>query len=899
MDDATLSMALFEAAQRLQRLGGPHAQTAHSIAQLSDALKALRLNIPATHAVDGAYDTFDPDLQPDLGRHATMVEDPALLAAALAARPDGDTVHVAGHDLPPPNPQINRLEPGVELGRGGMGRIVEAFDPLLQRRVAVKFLLEPQKVTPRRLSRFIAEAQITAQLDHPNIVPIHEFGLSEAGDVYLIMKRVRGRSLHELVLALRLGDKQTRAEWDRHKLLRAFWYICQALAYAHGRGVLHRDLKPDNIMLGDFGEVYVMDWGVAKVMGQPELLPELSAAIAPSFTPSAQAQSSRHSLHTQSTQHSQIRRIGGPSTLDGASIGTPGYMSPEQTEGHFEQLTPASDIWSLGAILYELLTLLPAFDAPSAMEVIIKAASYTTPPDPSAVALADPIPQELAQICTKALAHAPADRYRDALALAQAIESFLDGSNRRAAAEQQLEAALRRWVDFHALDRAHLRAQAAADTLRGFFAPHTSREEKAPLLALQDQLDDLNLQRARAQQDTINACERALSQDPNHIPSRKLLTEVYWHRLHTAEATRDRAAAHLHAGRIALYGAYSDRMLLEGTGRLSLATSPAGAAVMCQRIRRQGLTWTLEPGEALGVTPLSRVPLPMGAYLLTITHPADGAVTCYPIHITRTHHWDAGTLPLLTAAEVGEGFVYVPEGPYLRGGDPAAIGALPADTHHLAGFLISARPVSVSEYLAFLNDVAASEGFEAAWARAPRHTPAGGQRWPLPADGAPISVPRVDDDGDLWDPTWPITSISWNDALTFCRWRSARDGVPYTLPTEDQWEKAARGVDGRAFPWGDRFDATLCKMRLSRAGRPTPEPIAAFPTDRSPYGVLDMAGSTRDWCVDPSFNGDPDRRTLRGGSWLDEPYQCRLASRIGMPPWLVSPDIGFRLVKKR
>jgi serine/threonine-protein kinase len=930
MDDATLSRALLEAAQRLQALGAGHDETARALAHLSDALNALRLHIPATFAADDldaspapatnpplapsrppsapasaasgdgedTFDTFDPDApdaSPDASpdaldqrRPATLVEDPALLQAALGARPPPGVTPVGKPvappaqqlqpPLPPHSPQISRLEPGSELGRGGMGRVVEAFDPLLQRRVAVKFLLDPQRVTPRRMSRFVAEAQITAQLDHPNIVPVHEFGMSPTGDVYLIMKRVRGRSLRDVLLALRVGDQRARAQWDRYKLLRAFWHVCQALAYAHGRGVLHRDLKPDNIMLGDFGEVYVMDWGVARLIGQPELLPELSAPY--------------------TTQHSQIRRVTGPSTLDGASIGTPGYMSPEQIEGLLDQLTPASDIWSMGAILYELLTLRPAFDAPTALEILVRSASYATPPDPAAAASAsDPVPAELSRICAKALARAPADRYPDATALGAAVAAFLDGTDRRAAAERELEAALRRRLDLDAAEHAILEVQAAADALTGFFPPHASLADKAPLRALQDQLDNLRLARARALQDTLNACERALSQDPDHAPSRKLLTDLYWRRLYDAEAAYDRASASLHASRIALYGTLSDRLLLEGSGHLSLDTTPPRAHVTGQRVRRQGLLWSLDEPQVLGPTPLRRVPLPMGAYLLTITHPADGSVTRYPIHITRTHHWDAGAVPLLTAAEVGPGFVYIPPGPCALGGDPAAVNALPATDADLPGFLIAARPVSVAEYLGFLNDLLTTQGVEAAYARAPRHTPTGGQRWPLPPEGAPLSLPRVDDDGDLWDPALPITSISWNDALAFCRWASARDATRYNLPTEAQWEKASRGVDRRIFPWGDRFDPTLCKMRLSRPGRPQLEPIAAFPTDCSPYGVLDVAGSARDWCADLAFNGDPDRRPTRGGAWLDEPHLCRLAARQGFPSAFVSIDIGFRLAK--
>ena len=162
---------------------------------------------------------------------------------------------------------LGRFQLHAELGRGGMGRVLEARDPELRRSVAVKVIIDPSRVTEAQLARFVAEAQITSQLEHPNIVPVYDMGATSTGEVYFVMKKVEGRSLRQVLTALRDGDEATTAEFPRTKLLHAFIQVCNAVAYAHDRGVLHRDLKPDNVMLGPFGEVLLMDWGLARLVG--------------------------------------------------------------------------------------------------------------------------------------------------------------------------------------------------------------------------------------------------------------------------------------------------------------------------------------------------------------------------------------------------------------------------------------------------------------------------------------------------------------------------------------------------------------------------------------------------------------------------------------------------------
>jgi hypothetical protein len=153
---------------------------------------------------------------------------------------------------------------GNEIARGGMGAVLRAIDGDIRREVAVKFLLD--QADRQKKLRFVEEAQITGQLEHPNIVPIHELGVDAQGQLFFTMKLVQGRSLAEVLDQLRQNPKTAEKEYPLSRLLNVFVNVCHALAYAHARGVVHRDLKPANLMLGDFGEVYVMDWGLAKVL---------------------------------------------------------------------------------------------------------------------------------------------------------------------------------------------------------------------------------------------------------------------------------------------------------------------------------------------------------------------------------------------------------------------------------------------------------------------------------------------------------------------------------------------------------------------------------------------------------------------------------------------------------
>jgi len=316
-----------------------------------------------------------------------------------------------------PGGRLARYVLREELARGAMGRIVRAWDEELRREVALKVQAGPGGDT-RLQRRFLEEAQITAQLDHPGIVPVHELGLLANGRPFFAMQLVRGRDLGQILAAVRDG----RDGWTRTRVLGVLLRVCEAMAFAHDRGVVHRDLKPGNVMVGRFGEAFVMDWGLAH------------AAAA---TPVADAE-------PVATLRGEIAHEDGDSPLltrDGDVVGTPAYMAPEQAAGGDAAQRPAVDVYALGAILYHLLCGAMPYAATTRTADDVLAALRAGPPAP----LRDDVPPELRAICERAMARAPGDRYASMAELADDVRAFLEVRTVRAYATGPF-AELHKWV---------------------------------------------------------------------------------------------------------------------------------------------------------------------------------------------------------------------------------------------------------------------------------------------------------------------------------------------------------------------------------------------------------------------------------------------------------------------
>jgi serine/threonine protein kinase len=313
-----------------------------------------------------------------------------------------------------------------------MGQIYFGEDPQLKREVAVKVSsLSDGGEDPR----FTKEAEVLAQLAHPNVVPIHSIGVDKQGRPYYAMKLVKGRTLQAVLNALRDRDAAALKDYPLATLLTIFRKVCDAMAFAHSKRILHRDLKPENIMVGEYGEVLVMDWGLAKVLGGSG--GEVTGGDASVDVPGRQGHAFASASRVNDSGDFGM-------TMEGEVMGTPQYMSPEQAEGMVAELDERSDIYSLGGVLYAILTLRPPIDGKTLNEVLTKVKNGQISPmitkrgGKGAIEVGTPaaiggeVPEALRAVTLKAMARDRAKRYSSVEEFAADLESYQNGFATRA-----------------------------------------------------------------------------------------------------------------------------------------------------------------------------------------------------------------------------------------------------------------------------------------------------------------------------------------------------------------------------------------------------------------------------------------------------------------------------------
>jgi serine/threonine-protein kinase len=801
-------------------------------------------------------------------------------------------------------PPRERYREGNLIGKGGAGEVRRSLDRALGRVVAVKTLRPELAKDAGMVVRFMHEAQVVAQLEHPAIVPVHDLGRLPDGRWFLTMKEIQGRTLRELITGLhsarQLGSfVPTSDGWTLRRLIEVFRTVCEAIAFAHSKGVLHRDLKPDNVMVGDYGEVYVVDWGLSRLLNTPSEDEDEHPAGSPR------------------------RREG--QTRHGVVVGTPAYMPPEQARGDRDRMGPWSDVWALGALLYAISYGRPPYRG-SAEQVL-----QLVQAGPPAPVEGMHVPEAIVDVWRRCMCMNPEDRYREARQVAEDIDAWLEGSRAREKALVLVDAA-RALVPklketLTRTTRSREKARAAVVALR----PSDSLDAKESAWALEDEAETVQEELEDLYLEISTKARLALAQVADLAEARSMLADVYRAQAETAETQGDRKASREYRALLQDYddGRHAD--YLKAEGELSLDTEPRGARVRIFRYEQKARRLVPKKCATTGPTPVRDLRLPVGSYILEIQQDDDSPRVRYPVRIGRGEPWKAVApggkdlhrvlLPpkqkLLPIERL------VPAGWFISGGDSEAMGGLPRQRLWLDDFTIAHRPVSHREYLSFLNDLH-DQGRQAEAERRQPRLP-GRHREELvkiyreETDGRFILTDRV---GELRiDAESPVIGVTWYDANAFCRWLTQRTGLLWRLPGELEREKAARGVDGRAFPWGDLSDPAFHCMQDSALGVPGPPPPGEFDIDKSPYGVLGLAGGVTEWCADlyrptgPDRKGStavppepPDaaateprdhapRRVIRGGAWNLPARAGRAASRSASPPDRRSDNLGFRVCR--
>lgn len=768
------------------------------------------------------------------------------------APPDADT------PLFPP-----RYRPIRFIASGGQGRVWLVRDTELERDLALKVLHRCSESTAQSAAaRFQREAKLTARLQHPGIVPIHDAGRLSDGRPWYTMRPVKGRSLTQVLDDLR--REPHRSQWSPSRLLEAIRTVATTAGYAHSQGVVHGDLTPNNIMLGDYGEVLLIDWGLARVFIEPD------------------------SLNTQPRG------------------GTPGFMAPESAKS---TLDATADVYSLGVILRRLTAALGS--SPELREHVPSASM-----------------NELESICVKATNREPAERYADGRALGEALRQWQEGAKGRLKAQERLTQArhLRDRVEAYWAQAASLRALADSE-LRELGL----RDELTKKYRAWDYLDDAERIEGEAMR-AERACRELISVARSQAPQWDEPTEAYAALLESqirrAETLGDGRTVAALEPELRAVGSPAVVAYLNSASTITLITEPAGAHVVANRIAPRRRRLVPVESWSLGTTPLLQVSVPSGVYVLEVEHP-DYEVVRYPVRVSRASEWtgcppgsdEPAPIRLYRKGTTRADERRVPRGWFESGGDAAAVESLAQRRLWVDDFWMQAQAVTHRNYLRFVNDISRTTLLGEILSLIPR---------------APDSLPALE--GSLYqrgpDGAWrlstesivgrlsidsPVVLIDSHAAHAYAKWLSGATGKKYRLPHDQEWEKAARGVDGRHFPYGDHVDPEWsCHVHSFGEGeKPRPVNVSEFGDDVSPYGVFGLSGNTRALCANPYSHGGPrhgtrvssegeletgtvaDLLVVRGGAWVSGPQLCRSAGRFATRPSSRALSVGFRLVRCR
>ncbi|MEA4861944.1 MAG: bifunctional serine/threonine-protein kinase/formylglycine-generating enzyme family protein [Victivallaceae bacterium] len=804
------------------------------------------------------------------------------------------------------------MDERATVGVGGVGAVFTARDPELNRMVAIKVLRPPHRTDSKYIDALVREARTTAQIDHPNVVPVYSLGVFDDAGAFFSMKLVEGENLRTVLEKLAAGAPGYRRKYTLNTLLDVFMAVCNAISFAHSKGIIHRDLKPANVMLGNFGEVMVMDWGMAKYHAEKDSAPLGRKLDIPSEISDAVDEDVKDQFDTHA----------------GSLHGTPAFMAPEQALGRAGELDERTDIYCLGAMLYSILTWEKSpFDASLPVADILQRCADGDFVPPRKQAPDHDIPVELEAITLKAMARRRDDRYGSVHELIADIRRYRDLEPVAAYSSKlfyrMLKAYQRKPMIPFGILTGFIAILAAAivllavnfwrgTPLRAVTEEHISAGDRAldhamdllarrrELLATpgQPQYDVVR----KFQQDIRDAREEAES---NYGVALDLLS-----RLEGTSGT----AAWINAQRADIYGHLLEFQLASGNFQKVIetmtrleernipalnylsATSPelfahakAVMSGMCfLSISADGNDITLytmpvdgKPMAEAGTGKSLLLQLPSGGYVAEVKAD-DGRSAAFPFTADPGSRLD---LTFALPPSIPTGTVYVPPGKFNTG---FAVDDNLYDTVDLLGFFIGQKEVSFGEYREFYDSLDSAEERKIC---APLFLFS-----PVERNYEPIFGP----DGTIRAPftaSMPVVGINASAAKRYCRWYGRKHNLKCRLPTLLEWEKAARGVDGRSYVWGNNYtpDFALCADNSAASFYPNGAPSGTFPQDRSVYGALDMAGNVREYCLSAP-GSSPAAEQVKGGGFNSGGRYSIMCHSMPGNCFGNEPDVGFRIL---